>query len=180
MSDAVQLPDAWLRGSVEGVHPYLTPAAHAFTQTAEEVRRVAAVTAPSMLWERPGSAASVGFHLRHLAGSTRRLLAYARGEQLTPEQMAAKAREGETGDGTELDELVADVMAALDEAMAQLRSTPADTLLDARHVGKGRLPTTVFGAIFHAAEHAQRHAGQLVTTVKALEGMDHGLPHAVD
>jgi uncharacterized damage-inducible protein DinB len=30
------------------------------------------------------------------------------------------------------------------------------------------MPSTVMGLIFHAAEHAQRHAGQAITTAKAL------------
>jgi hypothetical protein len=37
-------------------------------------------------------------------------------------------------------------------------------------VGRAALPTNVLGLIFHAAEHMQRHAGQLVTTAKILHG----------
>ena len=35
-------------------------------------------------------------------------------------------------------------------------------------VGRDRLPSTVRGLLFHAAEHAQRHTGQIVTTVRIV------------
>jgi hypothetical protein len=37
-----------------------------------------------------------------------------------------------------------------------------------RQVGRAQLPSTVLGLLFHAAEHAQRHVGQLVTTSKVI------------
>ena len=50
------------------------------------------------LWARPNGAPSLGFHLGHLAGSTNRLLTYARGERLSGEQLAALARETTASD----------------------------------------------------------------------------------
>ena len=35
-------------------------------------------------------------------------------------------------------------------------------------MGRARLPATVLGLIFHAAEHTTRHAGQLITTLKVV------------
>jgi hypothetical protein len=164
-----KLPDAWLRGPIEGVPPLLLPAAHAFVQASEDVARAAADLPSEALWARPGGAASPGFHLRHLVGSTGRLLTYARGEQLTDEQKAAHAREGDPGDGTDtVAALTRAAQASLAGAIDFLRATDTSRLLESREVGKARLPTTMLGAIFHAAEHAQRHAGQFVTTVKLL------------
>jgi uncharacterized damage-inducible protein DinB len=60
-------------------------------------------------------------------------------------------------------------MAALERALAQLRTTDPATLLEARHVGRARLPATVIGLLFHAAEHATRHVGQAITTAKLLQ-----------
>jgi hypothetical protein len=34
------------------------------------------------------------------------------------------------------------------------------------------LPSTVLGLIFHAAEHAQRHVGQIVATTKIIRGTE--------
>ncbi len=63
-------PEFWLRGPVDGVHPALMPAAHAFLQTLEDVERAAADLSNEQLWLSPGGAASIGFHLMHLSGST--------------------------------------------------------------------------------------------------------------
>ena len=66
------------------------------------------------------------------------------------------------------EQLVEAFDAAVDRALEQLRATDDTTLLEPRVVGRGRLPSTVIGLLFHAAEHTQRHAGQLVTTAKVV------------
>src|SRR5688500_6485846 len=88
-------PEVWLRGPIHGVPPLLMPAAHALLGALEDLERVAAPLTPEELWARPGGAASVGFHLRHVAGSTGRLLTSARGQALDETQRAALAAEGE-------------------------------------------------------------------------------------
>jgi hypothetical protein len=40
--------------------------------------------------------------------------------------------------------------------------------LDFRGVGRAQLPSTVLGLLFHAAEHTQRHAGQVATTRRVV------------
>ena len=65
--------------------------------------------------------------------------------------------------------LVAEFDAAIERALTQLRATDATTLLEPRQVGRARLPSTVLGLLCHAAEHTQRHVGQLVTTAKILK-----------
>jgi hypothetical protein len=37
-------------------------------------------------------------------------------------------------------------------------------------VGRAKLPATTLGLLFHAAEHTQRHVGQLMTTLKVVRG----------
>jgi hypothetical protein len=149
----------------------LLPAAHAFIQVAEDVRRAAADLPPEALWLKPGGAASPGFHLKHLVGSTDRLFGYAKGESLSDEKKKRAAQESVAGDGETLASLTEAAHAAMLGALDLLRGTSPDHLLDAREAGAMRLPTTVLGAIFHAAEHAQRHAGQFVTTVKIIRGL---------
>jgi uncharacterized damage-inducible protein DinB len=119
------------------------------------------------LWTAPSQSASIGFHAVHLAQSTERLLTYARGEQLSDAQMA-EARAEKTVSGLSTTELVVRVQRAMDAAVEQMRSTPADRLTDAREVGRQRLPSTVLGLVFHAAEHATRHAGQISTLRKIV------------
>jgi uncharacterized damage-inducible protein DinB len=116
------------------------------------------------MWKRPAGAASVGFHLRHLAGSTERLMTYARGESLTSEQLDAARRE--YTETMPPEQLVSDVHGALDRALAQVAATDPARLLEERKVGRAGLPSNVLGLLFHVAEHATRHMGQAVTTAR--------------
>ena len=61
--------------------------------------------------------------------------------------------------------------AAIREALTQVSTTQERTLLEPRGVGRAQLPSTVIGLLFHAAEHTQRHVGQLVTTAKIVRGL---------
>jgi hypothetical protein len=162
-------PEVWLRGPLPGYAPALMPVAHALLQAREDVERIATGSTTEELWQRPGGAASAGYHLQHLAGSLDRLLTYARGESLDDTQRAALAREGTSGDSPSV--LVLLVLAQIDRALEQVRHTPVDTLGDARMVGRAGLPSTVLGLLFHAAEHTTRHAGQLITTLKVVRGL---------
>lgn len=160
--------EAWLCGPVDGVPPLLQPVAHALVQARGEARDLAAGLPVSALWERPGGAASAGFHLQHLAGVLDRLLTYARGEALTEAQFDALRDEG-VPDATLTPAGLADAFARqVDAALAQLRATDAATLTDARAVGRDRLPSTVIGLLVHAAEHTTRHVGQLLVTVRVV------------
>lgn len=163
-------PEAWLRGPLDGVPTQLQPVAHALAQALEDVERAGAPLTPEELRARPGGAASVGFHLRHLAGSTDRLLAYARGEQLAPAQLALLAAEEEEAPGVGAAELLAGVRAAVGRALEQLRATPEASLDELREVGRGRLPSSVRGLLYHVGEHTARHAGQVVTTARVVRG----------
>jgi DinB family protein len=167
MTTAPTAPEFWLRGPIEGVPPPLMPAAHALLQTLEDVEHAVAGLTLDQLWLAPGGAASIGFHLIHLSGSTDRLLTYARGLSLNDEQKAAIGREKHPP-RTEAAPLLADFRRTVEAALAQIRATPPESLADARAVGRAGLPTTVLGLIFHAAEHSQRHAGQVVTTAKVV------------
>lgn len=164
-------PEVWLRGPVEHVAPLLQPVAHSLLQCRNEVRVTLPALAPAAVWSRPGGAASAGYHVRHAIGSLDRLLTYARGEQLSAEQMTTLRAEAnpDERDGIQ-DALVAEFDTAVERALAQVRATDPATLLEPREVGRGRLPSTVLGLLFHAAEHTQRHVGQLVTTAKVVRG----------
>jgi uncharacterized damage-inducible protein DinB len=162
-------PEVWLRGAVPGVPPLLQPVAHSLLQCRNEVREALRDLAPSQLWERPGGAASIGYHVRHALGSLDRLLTYARGEQLSAAQRDALASEGEADRSPgAVERLVAAFDDGVDRALEQVRRTDESTLLEPRGVGRAQLPSTVIGLLFHAAEHTQRHVGQLVTTAKIV------------
>ena len=162
-------PEPWLRGPVHGVPPALQPAAHALIMAREDIDEAVSGLTADEVWATPGGAASIGFHVAHLIGSTDRLLTYARGETLSPEQKTALVRErGVSETRPQIQTLLAEWHAAVDAALDRLRATDERTIGDARGVGKAQLPSTVLGLIFHAAEHAARHTGQIVTTAKVV------------
>jgi uncharacterized damage-inducible protein DinB len=165
------LPEVWLRGPVAGFPPELMPVAHSLLQVLEEVDTAIRPLSFEELWARPGGAASVGFHLKHLAGSLDRLLTYARGESLSETQLSAL--EGEERAGLANDQpaiLLRAARATIEAALRQVLTTPVETLNEPRRVGRAGLPSTVRGLLFHSAEHAQRHAGQIITTAKIVCG----------
>jgi uncharacterized damage-inducible protein DinB len=165
-------PEVWLRGPIPDCPDELQPVAHSLLQVREEIAAVAALP-PEHLWARPGGAASIGFHLRHLAGSLDRLLTYARGDSLNAAQRDALSEEGRNASPEERAEtLVQAAHDAIDRALAYVRTTPLCTLDEVRPVGRAGLPSTVLGLLFHAAEHAQRHSAQIITTVKIVTGSD--------
>ena len=167
MTLRVSEPERWLCGPVPDVVPYLQPVAHSLLQCQKEVRAALDGLSRDIIWRRGGNAASMAYHVRHAIGSLGRLFTYARGEQLSAQQMEILRSEGDADAGpSSTGELVSAFDQAVDAAMAQLRATTSDTLLDAREVGRAKLPSTVIGLLFHAAEHTQRHVGQLVTTAK--------------
>jgi uncharacterized damage-inducible protein DinB len=112
----------------------------------------------------------VGFHVRHAAGSLDRLFTYARGEALSAEQRTFLANEAEPGASPpRAAALAEDFERQVGRALAQLRATAESTLLEARGVGRLQLPSTVLGLLVHAAEHTQRHVGQILTTAKIVQ-----------
>jgi hypothetical protein len=169
MTTSAHRPEVWLRGPLPGIAPILMPAAHTLVQVGEDVAIAAACASDADLWARPGGAASAGYHLRHLAGSLGRLLTYARGEKLSPAQLAVLGHEGDPGAGA--DQLVVEAQAAVARALIQLEGTPADGYAEIRLVGRAEVPATVLGLIVHAAEHSSRHAGQFITTLKIARGL---------
>ena len=172
----MQREEAWLRGPIEGITPLLMPAAHAFVQAVEEAESIAAPLDVDDLWMRPGGAASAGFHLRHIAGVVDRLFTYARGEELSPEQLSALQIESEPGNPpAEAGELLRRLRDTIHRALGELGGLRPEQLLEPRLVGRKKIPSNVIGLVFHAAEHAQRHTGQLIATTRIIEGA--GLLH---
>ena len=163
--------EAWLRGPLPGVSFLLTPAAHALLQASVDIERAAAGLTAEEVWATPGGAPSVGFHLRHVVGSIDRLLTYARGRQLGAGQLRALSAESVPGEAPEdAASLVRTAAARIEDVLHALRSTPDEALAAPRDVGRAKLPSTVFGLLFHIAEHTQRHTGQVVTTARIVRG----------
>jgi len=162
-------PEVWLRGPIEGISPYLQPVAHALLQAREEVVSWMTHFPEDALWLRPASVASVGFHLQHLTGVLSRLFTYARGEMLSEQQLEALQTEGKPFEGCTVALLLRQFHDEVEICLQQLRQTDERVLNDARGVGRKQMPSTVLGLLVHAAEHTQRHAGQLYVTMRVVK-----------
>ena len=159
-----ETPEVWLRGPLPGVPALLQPVGHALLQAREEVTAALVDFPEKNLWNRPADVASVGFHLQHLTGVLDRLFTYAHGRALSTDQLDALALEGKGSESMQT--LMNNFHAQVDRALEQLRATPDQILTETRGVGRAQLPSTVVGILFHAAEHTQRHVGQLLVTAR--------------
>ena len=158
-------PEPWLRGPVSGIDARLAPILYTFQQAREDLAKYTEPLTPAQIWATPHGFGSVGFHLRHIAGSTDRLMTYLEGRQLTPAQLTTLR--GEEQPGTEnRDELLAGMDAAFARAETTVRALDPAILSEPRSIGRKRLPTTVIGLLTHIAEHIQRHIGQAISAAK--------------
>ena len=156
-----------MRGPIAGVHALIAPALYGFAQAREDLARHTEGLTPEQIWATPHGFGSLGFHLRHIAGSTDRLLSYLLGEQISEAQLAYLKREHEPGASRE--ELLAGMNAAFEKVEEVARSLDPARLAEPREVGRKRLPTTVLGLLTHIAEHTQRHVGQAISAAKLAQ-----------
>lgn len=165
----MEASEAWLRGPISNISALLQPVAHALIQSGEEVEKLMYGFPVEKLWNRPAGVASAGFHLQHLVGVLDRLFTYARGESLNDDQFEYLRLEGTpTSQGDTVNEMVQRFKEQIQKCLTQLQNTREDSVLNPIGVGRKKLPSTVLGLLFHAAEHAQRHTGQLLVTVRIL------------
>lgn len=163
--------EVWLRGPLENIPPLLQPAAHALLQAQEEVNELMNDFPDKLLWERPADVASPAFHLQHLSGVLDRLFTYAGNQQLTDSQLDYLSKEGKFSQYITTSQLLTNFNLQIDTAINYLSSVDENTLKEPRGVGRAKIPSTVLGLLFHAAEHTQRHTGQLLVTVKVVKAL---------
>jgi uncharacterized damage-inducible protein DinB len=161
--------EPWLRGPIADVHPLVAPVLYAFQHAREDLARYTEGMTAEQLWATPHGFGSAGFHIRHIAGSTGRLMTYLMGRELTADQFAELRNEREPGPGRE--ELLAILEAALANAEDAVRTIDPATLAEPRTIGRKKLPTTVIGLLTHIAEHTQRHIGQAISACKLAKAL---------
>jgi uncharacterized damage-inducible protein DinB len=163
------MSEIWLKGPVHSIPQLLQPVAHALLQAKEEINELMKDFDESLLWKQPSGIASVGFHLQHIPGVQDRLFTYAKREMLNEQQLQYLKNEGIQNDTITLSSLLKHLQQQTDISIQQLSATDQNTLTQAREVGRKKLPSTVMGLLFHAAEHSMRHTGQLSVTVRILK-----------
>jgi hypothetical protein len=157
--------EPWMTRRLDDLHPIIAAVLYSFEHAREDLVRWTGDLTDEQVWYRSGEAASVGFHIRHIAGSVERLVTYAAGKQLSPDQM--KELEAEKGlDGPSRKALLAllDQKFALAESI--LRSFDASALESVREIGRKRTPVRLGVLLVHISEHTQRHVGAAIVTAK--------------
>lgn len=158
--------EAWLSGKLEGFAPVLMPAAHALVQSIVELEKIH-LTHEELL-AKPNNAPSAAFHLRHIAGSVDRLLTYAKAENLSETQFEFLKLETAETSALSAEELIGQAILSIENALDFCKTVSPDIFFEERFVGRKKLPTNVFGLLFHIAEHTARHVGQVITTAKIV------------
>lgn len=166
------LPEPWLRGTLTDVAPVQRAVLHALELAREDLEKWCDGLTDDEINYRPGGIAPVAFHLRHIARSTDRLLTYAEGGQLSPEQI--NLMKGELDPGAMKNELLAELVVGFMKSARRIRGFKEEDLGERRWVGKKQLPTTVGGLLVHVADHTQRHVGQAITTAKVVMAQRRG------
>ena len=162
--------EIWLKGPVPNIPSLLQPTAHALLQAEEDIKKYTHEFPEDLLWVQPAGLASVGFHLNHITGVLDRMLNYADNQILTDEQFRFLKAEGNPeGLKVNLDDLILAYEHKVQEALRYFEHTSMVDLTETRLVGRKKLPSTKIGLLFHAAEHVQRHVGQLLVTVKFVK-----------
>jgi uncharacterized damage-inducible protein DinB len=144
------------------------PAAHALVQAITDLEKFAAHLSNEELLNRPNDSPSAAFHLRHIAGSINRLLTYSRGEELSESQFEFLLAENSLNSHSNAAELTGKAIDEINKALETLQNVAPEILFEDRFVGRKRLPTNVFGLLFHIAEHTARHVGQVITLSKIV------------
>ncbi len=165
VSESHAQPEPWLRGPIAQVHPFVMPVFFSFAQVREDLAKYTAGLSREQTWRKVGNA-SLGFHLKHLAGSVDRLTTYLMGGQLSEEQL--RFLRTETEGAEEMQELLQMVRGSLAACEEKLRTVDPDGLYQKRTVGRKELPTSVLGLLVHIAEHTQRHLGQTITLAQIV------------
>jgi uncharacterized damage-inducible protein DinB len=162
----VSLPEPWLRGTLTQVPAVPRAVLHALELASEDLQKWCGSLSGDELNACPAGLPPAAFHLRHIARSLDRLLTYAEGGALTPEQLTAL--EDEMKSGATHDAVFAELRTALERSEQRVGALALTDLEQSRAVGKKALPTTVGGLLVHVADHTQRHVGQAVTTAKIV------------
>ncbi len=163
-------PEPWLRGTLTDIDPIRRQILHALELSAEDAAQWLDPLTDSQLLARPHNLAPIAFHLRHIARSLDRLLTYAEGNHLSPDQLAALKTELDFNDDNPAHaaQARAEFRAALATSEARIRAIDPATFNTPRGVGRKQLPTSVGALLVHCADHTQRHTGQFVTTAKVM------------
>jgi len=161
--------EVWMQGPIASIPAILQPVAHALLQVDEDVQNLIKEDLQAYLWIKPFEMASIAFHIQHIAGVVDRMVTYSKEESLTEDQFEYLKTEGIQNSNLNVELLKNQLTLVIQDTLNYLKTINPDSLTEERYLGRKRIPTTQIGLLFHAAEHAQRHYGQLLVTSKVIK-----------
>src|SRR5690242_18771581 len=120
------MTEPWISGTHTDVDPLLRPVLHCFDHAKSDLAQWTEGLTVEQLWARPAGLGPVGFHIRHIAGSCERLFTYARGGELSDEQMDAMRSEEKVA-GLSREELLERLAVSLDAIADAVRRLDVKT-----------------------------------------------------
>lgn len=153
-----------MRGEIEGVHWLVSVWLRNLEEVEETVQKWAAGLTPEGFWWVPAPQANpIGGLVRHIGGSSYRLLLRGTGQEI-PEALRVRPPEEMALSGRPPEEVLAEFAQNLERVRAGLRALQSEDLM--RTVQVGPYPAKAVYVLDHIAGHAQHHAGQIITTRK--------------
>lgn len=159
-------PEPWLRGTLTQVPAVPRAVLHALQLAKIDLHHWCSGLNEEEIRSCPSNLPSIAFQIRHISRSLDRLLTYAEGNALSPEQITQLKSEPDLPATSK--ELFEELLHALERSETRILALAHSDLESSRTVGKKQLPTTLGGLLVHVADHTQRHVGQAVTTAKIL------------
>ncbi|HYI97658.1 MAG TPA: DinB family protein, partial [Bryobacteraceae bacterium] len=157
-------------GTLNHLSPIAAALLYSFEQARDDLRRWTEGLSEEQIWRRTGEVASVGFHIRHIAGSVDRLITYADGRQLDESQLNALRSEQNDG-GLSRDQLLTMLDEQLRKTEEIVRAIDSGSLVAIREIGRKRTPVPLGVLLVHISEHTQRHVGAAIVTCKVVRSL---------
>ena len=161
--------EPWMRGTHTEVPAVSRAVLHALELALDDLKKWTTGLTDAEIQCHPFGLTPVAQHLRHIAGSTDRLLTYAEGKQLSEDQL--KTLKAEERGEESLATLIAELETTFSNAAERIRALASTDFEAFRGIGRKQLPASAAGALIHVADHSQRHVGQVVTTAKVLKAL---------
>ena len=158
--------DPFLLGDVPRADPLRSAWLRGLQHLEDNLDRWVADLEPAGYWWTPHPALNpIGNLVRHIGGSSLRLLHYAQG-RMPSEELRAEGATDFTFSGANGVELLQGCMERLNTVRSGLMALDASELETVREVGRKRVPVRTVIIVQHLLEHGHAHAGQVITMRK--------------
>ncbi len=156
---------SYLRGEVDGAPLVVSTYLRGLEWTEETVNTWAEVPTEGFWWVPGAEMNPIGGLVRHISGSSERLLCYALGQPLSDHlkgMVGNELKATREPPGQMLGEF-AGTLERIREVLRKLQPAGLETV---RLVGRKEVPVKAAFILAHLVEHANHHAGQIIVTHK--------------